>query len=339
MHATESKPWKLATPPQRILVIRYQATGDMVITLPYLNAFRKKFPHMAMHLITTREVSTIPLSLRLFDKVIAVDGKRNAKLQCLFTLFRLPWLLLQRYDVVMDLQHNRISQVIRHVLRPEAWCAFDRFSARSAGERTRRAIESVGLGTVDMDCTFEQVIDEQRITDALYRRGWKGRPMIVLNPAGAFDTRHWPLPYYVSLASHLKHSYPDVQFVITGLTDKLARATDYLKAALQDDLVDVTGQLDAAEAFALLRRTKLMISEDSGLMHMAWVQGIPTLAIFGSSRSDWSAPGGTWSVCLNSSDLPCGNCLLEKCIHGDNRCLTRQKPDIVHNHAVTLLQP
>jgi len=74
------------------------------------------------------------------------------------------------------------------------------------------------------------------------------------------------------------------------------------------------------------------------LMHMAWVSGIPTLAIFGSSRSDWSTPLGKHTKLLSSSDLECGNCLREVCIFGDNRCLTRYSPAFIFEKAQELLQ-
>jgi heptosyltransferase-2 len=81
----------------------------------------------------------------------------------------------------------------------------------------------------------------------------------------------------------------------------------------------------------------LMLTEDSGLMHMAWVQGVPTVALFGSSPSYWSAPMGIWSRCLNSSDLPCGDCFLNECKFGDVHCLTRFTPQQVVEEAESLL--
>lgn len=340
MDEIKFKPWTSKGKPKKIVVIRYQAMGDVVITLPYLNDLKKQFPDIELHLITTKEVSAIPLSLRLFDKVIVIGGGRNAKLQFFFTLWKLPFLLWQRHAVVMDLQNNRISRVIRKTLRPKAWCEFDRFSAKPAGARTKLTIDSLGLGNIKLSTEFDQRINEQAITDKLIANGWKkDHLLIVLNPAGAFDTRHWPLSNYVEISSLLRKSNPTLQFLIIGLKSKLHHSVEYLKSQLRENLIDLTDQTDPAEAFALVRRAKLMITEDSGLMHMAWVQAVPTLAIFGSTRSDWSSPQGAWSVCLNSSDLECGNCMLEKCIHGDNRCLTRYTPEMVYEKAIALLNP
>jgi len=321
-----------------MVVIRFQAMGDVVITLPYLNDFKMQFPETELYFVTTAEVSLIPASLKLFDRVVAIGGGRNAWLQFFFMLCKLPFLLGQRHEVVMDLQNNKISRIIRKALRPKAWCEFDRFSPLSAGERTRLTMESLGLGEVKMNTSFDQQIHRQVIDQRLILNGWKKEcALIILNPAGAFDTRHWPIQNYVTLSLLLKNKYPKVQFLIMGLGIKLHSGVEYLKSTLKDDLIDLTDKTTPAEAFALVKRAQLMITEDSGLMHMAWVQAVPTLAIFGSTRSDWSAPQGAWSVCLNSSDLACGNCMREQCIYGDNRCLTRYTPEFVYQKAITLL--
>ena len=118
-----------------------------------------------------------------------------------------------------------------------------------------------------------------------------------------------------------------------------ARRPSDIAAALGDACIDLTGQADQLQAFAIVGRARLVLSEDSGLMHMAWVQGTPTLALFSSSRKDWSSPQGPWSDCLDSSDLPCGPCGLEVCKFGDNRCLTRYPAAQVLERAERLARP
>jgi ADP-heptose:LPS heptosyltransferase len=70
---------------------------------------------------------------------------------------------------------------------------------------------------------------------------------------------------------------------------------------------------------------------------MAWVSGIPTLAMFGSTRSDRATPIGKHTLLLHSSDLICGNCMLETCLYGDSHCLTRYTPEFVFEKAVALI--
>jgi ADP-heptose:LPS heptosyltransferase len=73
-------------------------------------------------------------------------------------------------------------------------------------------------------------------------------------------------------------------------------------------------------------------------MHMAWLSGIPTLALFGSTRSEWSRPLGDHTLLLDSSDLSCGGCMESTCRFGDNHCLTRYTPQQVYTHAIGLIK-
>jgi len=111
-----------------------------------------------------------------------------------------------------------------------------------------------------------------------------------------------------------------------------------LKSQLGDNLINLVDKTTPAEAFAIIQMVRLVLSEDSGLMHMAWVSGIPTLALFGSTESRKARPLGDFSAYLDSSDLACGPCLREYCKYGDVYCLARYSPRIVFNKAISLLK-
>src|SRR5713226_8490294 len=126
-------PWRRARPPARVLVIRLQAFGDTVITLPYVQALQSLWPETEIDLLTRDEVAELPRNVALFHDVFAMGGGRSAKRQLIASLGLLPRLLARRYDVVLDLQRSRVSRFVRRLLRPSAWSEFDRFSPRLAG--------------------------------------------------------------------------------------------------------------------------------------------------------------------------------------------------------------
>jgi heptosyltransferase-2 len=333
-----SKPWKKSFMPRRILAIRLQAMGDLVITLPYLQHLKKSLPPSSeLDLLTREEVDAIPKNIQLFDHVYSIGGGRIVKKQLLHTCWLLPKLLLKRYDVVIDLQNNEISRLVRRILMPGAWSSFDRFSSLAAGERTRMTIEAVGLGKNAISTGFHFKNDLDPFT-ILKNNGWDGKSkLVVLNPAGAFPTRNWPLENYIAFATLWLHRFPDSQFLILG-TSFIESKAAYLKEKLGKRMINIINKTTPAEAFVVLQYVKFMLSEDSGLMHMAWVSGVPTIALFGSTRSDWSRPLGEHSFFLESSDLPCGSCMEEICRYGDNHCLTRYTAEFVFEKAVTLIK-
>lgn len=333
----EARPWKSEKPPKRILAIRLQAMGDVTITLPYLQFLRRSLPSsVKIDFMTRKECDDIAKNIFLFDKVISIGGGRNFKKQFLYAIFLLPKLLWRRYDVVIDLQSNELSEFIRKTVRPKAWSVFDRFSSKAAGERTAGTIEAIGIGKneIDPEFHFKKNVDTILI---LKKNGWDGNSeLVVLNPAGAFSSRNWPLENYVSFAELWLKQFPSTQFVVVG-TSLISSKADHLKNKLGDKLVSVVDQTTPSQAFAILQRSKFVLSEDSGLMHMAWISGIPTLVLFGSTRSDWSRPLGPHSFYLDSSDLPCGNCMQEVCMYNDVHCLTRYSAVMIFAQAQQMM--
>jgi ADP-heptose:LPS heptosyltransferase/glycosyltransferase involved in cell wall biosynthesis len=332
-----ASPWTRSDLPKRILAIRLQAMGDVTITLPYLQHLRNSLPSSTkMDFLTRKECDDIPKNILLFNKVIAIGGGRSFKKQLLHTLFLLPGFFLRRYDVVIDLQNNEISELVRKSIRPNAWSVFDRFSSRPAGERTRLTIEAIGLGRneVSSDFKFRGQTDSAAI---LKKNGWTGtNELIVLNPASAFITRSWPIENYAAFAELWRKRFPNAQFLVIG-TPLISAKADYLKLTMGEKIISIVNQTTPSQAFAILQHASFVLSEDSGLMHMAWVSGIPTLALFGSSRSDWTRPLGGKSFFLDSSDLPCGNCMQEVCRYGDVHCLTRYTPGFVFEKAMGIV--
>lgn len=330
--------WNRAFPPRRILAIRLQAMGDLVITLPYLRYLKNTLSEdTELDLLTREETASIPQSIFLFDRVYALGGGRDLKKQLLSALFLIPGFLKNRYDLVIDLQNNAVSRFIRKMIFPPAWTAFDRFAPLPAGERTRQTIAAAGLGE-NFPCTSFRLRDDRVALSLLGEHGWSPAvELVVLNPAGAFETRNWDLPNYAGFAKLWQEEFPHTRFLVMGL-ERIAGKAAWLKEQLGDRLIDLTGKTTPAVAFAIIQRVRFVLSEDSGLMHFAWVSGIPTLALFGSTRSDWSRPLGPHSLCLDSADLPCGNCMLEKCRYGDNHCLSRLSPEKVFEKAMTLMK-
>ena len=333
----DANPWTKKTLPKRILAIRLQAMGDVVITLPYLQDLRNKLPaSVQIDLLTRDETDPIPRNLILFNKVFSIKGKRNYKKQLIYTLFLLPVLLFRRYDLVLDLQNNKLSQLVRKTLKPSAWVEFDKDSPLPAGERNKRTIEAIGIVTNNLAKKL-YLKDDLKAKEILINNGWDPKKnLVVLNPAGVFETRNWPIEYYVSFAKLWLHEFPQTQFLIIGLPF-IATKADHLKKHLGENLIDLIGKTSVAQAFAILQHAKLVLSEDSGLMHMSWVSGIRTFTLLGGTRSDWTQPLGEHSDFVDSSDLACGNCMQEKCKWGDTRCLTRYTPEIIFEKAKTLI--
>jgi ADP-heptose:LPS heptosyltransferase len=309
--------------------------GDVVITLPYLAALARALPQTEIDLFTREEVAAIPREVPVFRTVYALGGGRNSRLQRLLALRLIPRLRRRRYDLLLDLQNNEVTALVRWLLRPEAWTTFDTRSPLSAGERTRRAIEAggVALGRLVYDVPLRD--PDLGLSRLLESGAREDEVFCILNPAGCFASRNWPLQNYVRFAQLWRERH-GCRFLVLGVPSLGPKAALF-RQRLGESLIDLVGRTTPAEAFGLVRRASLVVTEDSGLMHMAWTSGVPTLALFGSSRHDWSAPQGPHALCLHSGDLPCGACMEADCRYGDVHCLTRHTPEAVVACAETLV--
>ncbi len=331
-------PWSGRTDPKKILAIRLQAFGDSVITLPYLQALQAIWPSSQFHFLTRDECCDLPRQMRMFSTVSVVGGGRSRARQFGHALRLVPQLQKERFDVIIDLQRNAISRILRILLHPKSFSEFDRYSSASAGERTRNTIERLGTRPLPETLPRLDIREDPRALTILKEAGHRsGTKLIVLNPAGSFVTKSWPLDHFVGFANRwTKKIDTEAQFLVLG-TDTVKDKAFYLKEKLGSRLINLAGMTSPSEAFRILEQTALVVSEDSGLMHLAWVARVPVVALFGSTRSRWSKPLGERSVCLNSSDLECGECMQPTCRYGDVRCLTRFSAEFVVETARTLL--
>lgn len=315
--------------PRRLVVVRLHAFGDTVAVLPVLAGLAARFPGCRL------EVVTGPASGALFrarEEVSAVHilDTRAGRLARILAVRRLARILRSEpLDAVLDLQRSPLSRALLRHLRPRAFCQFDRFAPRHGLERYVEAVEACGLGPLTplfVARTREAVAVRG---DALLRGAGRdpGRPLVLLNPAGGWETKQWPLDRWAALGRALSATR-GAQLLLLGAGAPADRVAS-LAAALGGDAIDLTGRTDPGEALAVAARCALAVSEDSGLMHLAWVQGIPVVALFGATRATWSRPLGAVSSGFYSEDLPCGACMQPVCARGDLHCLIRLSVDDV----------
>ncbi|HEY2726577.1 MAG TPA: hypothetical protein VGI61_05360, partial [Parafilimonas sp.] len=118
------KPWTKKYSPKKILAIRLHAMGDVLVTLPYLQYLLRSLPSSTkLDFLTTEETAGIPKNIILFNKVYSLRGGWSLKKQLFYLFLLLPKLLLQKYDVIIDLQNNIISKIVRKIVMPKAWSA------------------------------------------------------------------------------------------------------------------------------------------------------------------------------------------------------------------------
>ena len=154
------------------------------------------------------------------------------------------------------------------------------------------------------------------------------KPVLALCPGAEFgDSKQWPAEYYAELANKLLTEGWQV-WIFGSANDQLA-AESILADINTDRLVDVHNLAAATrlgQAIDLLSFASTVVSNDSGLMHIAAALERPIVALYGSTSPDFTPPLAE-KVKLLATDIDCRPCFKRVCPYGHRRCLTQLLPE------------
>ncbi|MGC8529471.1 MAG: lipopolysaccharide heptosyltransferase II [Leptospirillia bacterium] len=165
-------------------------------------------------------------------------------------------------------------------------------------------------------------------------------PILAVNP-GAFYGRAktWPSAHFLRLLGDLLKARPDLTVVLfSGKADKpLAKVLE--EGIHSPRLISLAGTLSLAESAALLAHSSLLLTNDSGMMHLGGAAGRPGVALFGPTDPGATGPvpgpsGERFSVLIHK--VACAPCRLRECPI-DHRCMEGLTPDLVREEILRLL--
>ena len=184
------------------------------------------------------------------------------------------------------------------------------------------------------------VLNDAEVQAALAELGMQRGNYVVFSPGAEFGSaKRWPVQHFVDLALKL-----DVQVVLLGsgkefeLCEAIATPVNEKQA---NKCLNLAGKTSLTGAFAAIEATKYIVSNDSGLMHVAAALGVPQVAIFGSSSPLHTPPLNDVAQVLwlknDTNYLPaldCAPCFARECQFGHARCLQ----DIHADHVLKIME-
>lgn len=302
---------ELGTPAiRRILAISCTALGDTLLSTPGLRALRQTYPQAYITLLVHPSLQALFTGLAEVDELLPYDGKwqgfgraaRQLKDYDLAAIFHgnepqatpLAYLSGARYIFKLP-NANRWNFLLSNRQPLLGWDDFvhgldQRLAvarlAGASGELSRRM--SVPLPAAG----------DAAVNQALAERGWQEATVVAFQPGASTMSRRWPRARFIAAAVQLAQTRPDLRFVVTGSPAEAALCQEVatgIEAAAP--LAGGTrawasaGQLPLLALPALLKRASLLVSGDTGPMHLAVTVETPVVALFAVSDPARSGPG------------------------------------------------
>ncbi|OSS43024.1 ADP-heptose--lipooligosaccharide heptosyltransferase 2 [Desulfurella amilsii] len=163
------------------------------------------------------------------------------------------------------------------------------------------------------------------------------KKIVVINPLSAWSTKRWPKEYYKELALMLEQNG---YLVLLIGTQKDINIGEYIKSN-KKNIVNLMGQTNIKELFAVISKANLLISNDSAPVHIASAYNIPTIEIYGPTSPEFGFyPLSEKNAIFEIKDLdcrPCGSHGSNSCKKSHFECMMRIRPQEVFKTAIEFL--
>jgi heptosyltransferase-1 len=332
--------------PVHILIVKTSAIGDVIHTLPALHALRRHYPQAHISWLIEEAAADIVAGHPELDRLLV--SKRKQWVQALrrgpqrLRAWRELWAFIRelrdtRYDLLIDFQGLLKSGMLVAASRAVRKVGFGRGMehAECSYLFLNEKVPPVDMSIRTDEVVFNLPISQEhfrQIESLLRSRGIADPSRVVpINPQATWPTKLWDNAGFAQVADWIIGQ--GLQVVFTGGKGD-RQVIDEIIARMQHPAVSLAGDTTLKTLAALYRRAPLVISTDTGPMHIAAAVGTPVVAVFGSTAPWRTGPYGERHQIVRL-DLPCSPCLKRECDH--RRCMNDLAPEQVISAVKRLL--
>ena len=329
--------------PVKILILKPSSLGDVVQALPVLRHLKRHLPHSNIYWWIDSALA--PLLERDPDLagLVRFERRRWASPVHWGELWRsVQWVRAQHFDLVIDLQCLARSASFGWLANGQKIVGLDepREFARGFYDLVVRrpsfhthavdwylsVLPALGVRT---DSNFEWMPPRPEAAAAIRKKWPDSRSRwVVVQPGARWTTKRWPAGAYVELIREVLRNFTDVRFAILGGQDDTEAGRE-LAAADPQRCLDLTGRTTLPEMVEWIRACSLMVTNDTGPMHVAAALGKPLVAVFGPTEPRRTGPYGRLEDVIQL-ELPCSPCFRSRCSNPSHlECLRALSPSIV----------
>jgi len=338
---------------KKILIIQTAFIGDVILTTPLIQGVKNAFKNTQIHVIVIPSTKNLLDKNPFVDKIIVYDKRKSDKgLKGFIRLVR--QLKKEKYDIVISPHRSIRSALIARLTGAKKRIGFntsagsflytdkinynpniheiDRNLSLVDGPETTITERQPKVFIDDKDIeTVEQILKTEKINTK--------NILIAVAPGSVWFTKKWPEEYFTELVNKLSAKDFTV-LLIGGKTDR--DDCRRIKAATNGLVYNLAGKLTLRESAALLSKCRLLVSNDSGAMHLAVAAETAVIAIFGPTVPAFGfyPYGEKHTIIENKLDCrPCGIHGGQKCPIGTHECMKAIKPSTVFQSVLKYTEP
>jgi lipopolysaccharide heptosyltransferase II len=341
--------------PDKTLIIRFSSIGDIVLASPLLRVLRKKFPAAQIDFVTKKEYSGLVRNnphvncTFEFDAALGLSGLHHLKEK----------IRREQYDLILDIHGSLRSRYLRaaagardvmtinkRIAARTMLVKFKRNFYRNTVSVADRYIEPLRTFGIENDGKGLELFIPDEV---MFGVSGKLAPLrlnryekvIGFCPSARHETKRWPHERFAAAGSLLAREF-DAKMLLFGsaedkpICDPIAQSIN--SGSDQERAVNLCGVLDLLETAAAMEFCDIIVTNDSGLMHIATAMKKKIVAIFGSTVREFGFfPLGRDAIVLERAGLPCRPCShigRNKCPESHFKCMNEiQVEDVVQSVA------
>jgi heptosyltransferase-1 len=308
----------------RVLITRLSAIGDCVQTLPVATALRRIYPQAHIAWAVERAAAPLIGACRAVDEVVVVPKRMLASPRAVWEMRQV--LAPVRADIALDPQGLTKSSTVAWLSGAAQRIGFSRPQAREISpwlnttRVTPRAIHMVDrylelLGPLvrkvnsgderrdpppaSIDFGLEIPESVQRDVGAMLESREIGAGFVVLNPGAGWDSKRWLVDRLATVAREITREFELPTLIVWGNAQEQRAAEEVVRLAGRGaNLAPPTSLLELA---AVLARARLVVSADSGPLHLAAALGTRCVGLFGSTSRESCGPYGPGNIAIQAA--------------------------------------
>ncbi|MFN7169658.1 MAG: lipopolysaccharide heptosyltransferase II, partial [Candidatus Omnitrophota bacterium] len=329
------KVYKEALQVARILIIKYSALGDVVLSIPGIRAIRNNFPQAHITVLTGKPARELVANIPYVDEVIVLNKTHHRNR---FIMLKEVGRILREnvFDLVIDLQNNRTSHLLSYLSFSPRRMGYDngKFSFLlnyrlkdieepiSPLEHQFRLLNHFGIKCGDKKLEVFVKQEDEEFVDNLLGQNWISPNQILVGmntgASSRWFSKRWPRERFISLAEEL--SAKGIRIVLTGTLEdweEIRKNQDLLRVKP----INACGKTNLTQLAALIKRCRVYITGDSCPLHLAMAVDIPTVALFGPTDPRKHIAYPKDNLIVIHKKISCSPCYRPTC--KDYECMQR----------------